>query len=118
MESRLERAWVQAVPSIWPEPFPNVATEAMIRGTAVVASRIGGLPEIVEDGVTGLLPPAHDPVGLADALLALLTDREQAERMGRAAPERARRSFRMEDSAARFERLYERLARRSGGGSP
>jgi glycosyltransferase involved in cell wall biosynthesis len=109
MEARLGRAWVQAVPSLWHEPFPNVATEAMMRGTPVVASSMGGLPEIVKDGETGFLVPPRDPASLADALTALVTDRRQAERMGRAARERARSLFSMEKTVSRFERLYEKI---------
>lgn len=106
MEERLRLAWVQAVPSIWHEPFPNVATEAMMRGVPVVASRMGGLPEIVEDGETGFLVPPGDSVGLGDALTKLVTNRQQAERMGRAGRERAIRRFSMEQTVSRFERLY------------
>jgi glycosyltransferase involved in cell wall biosynthesis len=51
-----------------------VALEAMAAGRAVVASRIGGLPEVVRDGETGLLVPPNDPVALAAALDALLAD--------------------------------------------
>jgi glycosyltransferase involved in cell wall biosynthesis len=109
MEERLRLAWVQAVPSISHEPFPNVATEAMMRGVPVVASRIGGLPEIVEHGETGFLVPPGDSVGLGDALTELVTNRQQAERMGRAGRERARRRFSMEQTVSRFERLYTRM---------
>ena len=106
MENRLERAWVQAVPSLWHEPFPNVATEAMMRGTAVVASHMGGLPEIVEPGETGYLVPARDVPALAGALTEIVADRGLAERLGEAGRWRALRLFSMESSASRFEKLY------------
>jgi glycosyltransferase involved in cell wall biosynthesis len=71
-------AWARClfgvIPSTWPEPFAIVALEAMAAGRAVVASRIGGLPEVVRDGETGLLVPPGDPVALAAALDALLAD--------------------------------------------
>jgi glycosyltransferase involved in cell wall biosynthesis len=106
MENRLERAWVQAVPSLWHEPFPNVATEAMMRGTSVVASHMGGLPEIVEPGETGYLVPARDVPSLAGALTEIMADRGLAERLGEAGRRRALRLFSMESSASRFEKLY------------
>src|SRR5262249_18743336 len=68
VEPRLASAWVHAVPSVWEEPFGIVAAEAMMRGTAVVASAMGGLTEFVDDGVTGYLVPANDPETLAEPL--------------------------------------------------
>ena len=66
------------------EGLPLVLLEAMARARPVVATRVGGIPELVEDGVTGLLVPPADADALADALLALLRDRSCGERMGRA----------------------------------
>jgi glycosyltransferase involved in cell wall biosynthesis len=83
LEEPLATAWVQAVPSQWEEPSPNVAAEAMMRGTAVVASRWGGLTELVREGRTGFLVPPGDVEALAESLLRILTDRELAERLGR-----------------------------------
>lgn len=84
LERRCDAAWVQAVPGRWDEPFGNVATEAMMRGTAVVASDLGGPAEVVREGVTGLLVPPGDAAALAGALVRLLTDRGLAERLGAA----------------------------------
>ncbi len=70
------------------EPFGTVLAEAMNAGTPVVATRVGGLAEVVEDGVTGLLVPPGDPAALAGAVLEVLGRREE---MGAAARERARR---------------------------
>jgi glycosyltransferase involved in cell wall biosynthesis len=75
-------AWVQAVPSQWEEPFGLAAAEAMMRGTAVVASNFGGLTEIIKDGTTGLLVDTRDGNALARALVRLLSDRATCERMG------------------------------------
>ncbi|MBA3559937.1 MAG: glycosyltransferase family 4 protein [Gemmatimonadaceae bacterium] len=85
LEQTCEAAWVQAVPSLWAEPFGIVAVEAMMRGRAVVATAGGGLSEIIRDGLTGYLVPPGDAQSLADALLKLLRDRAVAERMGAAA---------------------------------
>lgn len=89
LERRLSPAWVQVVPSRPPETFGLAAAEAMMRGTAVVASEVGGLAEIVEDERTGLLVPAGDAEALAVALLRLLKDRTLAEDMGKAGRRRA-----------------------------
>lgn len=105
-QRRLAGAWVQAVPSRWSEPFGMVATEAMMRGTAVVASDTGGLPEIVEHGRTGLLVPPGDAERLAAALLGLLQDPGKADRMGRDGRERAVAKFSVEAHIDRFIATY------------
>lgn len=75
-------AWVQVVPSRWAEPFGIVAAEAMMRGTAVVATDSGGLAELVQPGETGVrVPPGRDDL-LAEALVRVLADRTNAERLG------------------------------------
>jgi glycosyltransferase involved in cell wall biosynthesis len=109
LETTLARGWVHAVPSRWPEPFGLTATEAMMRGTAVVASDIGGLAESVAHESTGLLAPAGDASTLSDALVRLLSDRALAERFGAAGRERALAQFTLEHCVDRFERLYETL---------
>jgi glycosyltransferase involved in cell wall biosynthesis len=109
LEQTLDRAWLHAVPSRWPEPFGLTATEAMMRGTAVVASDIGGLAESVVHGTTGLRVPAGDEDALADALARILSDRALAERFGDAGRERAHALFSMTSCLERFERLYDAL---------
>lgn len=83
MERRFEGAWVQAVPSRWEEPFGNVAVEAMMRGTAVVASASGGLTEIVDER-SGMLVPPGDAGLLANALVRILSAPKLAESLGAA----------------------------------
>ena len=109
LERTLERGWVHAVPSRWPEPFGLTATEAMMRGTAVIASDIGGLAESVAHGTTGLRVPAGDEDALAGALAHVLSDRALAERLGAAGRERAHAQFALDGCVDRFERLYDRL---------
>jgi len=75
---------VGIVPSIWPDPCPSVAMEAMAAGKAVIASDIGGLPEIVEDGKTGILVPPGRPEALRRAIARLVDDPDLAARMGAA----------------------------------
>ena len=84
---------VVVVPSIWPEPLSRVLLEAMRLGRPVVATAVGGTPEAVEHGVTGLLVPARDAGALAAAVTGLLGDPLRRERMGREAIERVSAVF-------------------------
>jgi starch synthase len=107
----LSHATVFACPSLY-EPLGIVNLEAMACGTAVVGSAVGGIPEVVSDGETGLLVPAGDPGALAAALNALVTDTGRAAAMGRAGRERAVAEFGWAAVAAQTAGLYEELARR------
>jgi glycosyltransferase involved in cell wall biosynthesis len=84
---------VIVVPSVWPEPLSRVLLEAMHIGRPVVATSVGGTPEAVEHGVTGLLVPRQDPEALAKAIVELLLDPGRRDRMGRAARARAQGLF-------------------------
>jgi glycosyltransferase involved in cell wall biosynthesis len=101
----LERASVVVVPSLG-EGFGLVALEAMERGRAVVASAVGGLPEIVDDGRTGLLVPPGDPEALADAIVALAGDGSRVAAMGAAGRRRALAEFSQERCTDRIAALY------------
>lgn len=79
------------VPSTWPEPFGQVAVEAMAAGKPVVASDIGGLRDIIVDEETGLLVPRNDAYSLRRAIARLLDDEPLRRRLGRAGRERAQR---------------------------
>jgi glycosyltransferase involved in cell wall biosynthesis len=105
-EEVLASAWVQAVPSRWREPFGNVAAEAMMRGTAVVASASGGLAEFVQEGETGLLVPPGEAAPLARGLVRLLLDRGYAERMGQHGREFARTNLRLDAYLDRLLKVY------------
>ena len=83
--------------------------EAMASGVPLVASRVGGLPLIVEDGVTGLLVPPRSPEDLASALLRLLRDTGLRTAMATAARERAVREFDWRVIARRTESFYLRV---------
>ncbi len=100
-----ERSAVVVVPSRG-EGFGMVALEAMERGRAVVASDVGGLPEIVEDGVTGIVVPPDEPEVLAAALLGLLRDPARAAAMGAAGRDRALATFSQGGCTDRMEELY------------
>ncbi len=114
VERACAAAWMQAVPSRWAEPFGLVAAEAMMRGTAVVASDSGGLAEIVQDDRTGLLVPPGDAQALAQALVRLLQDRELAERMGSAGREVALACLSEAVYVDRLVQFYQGLCQKGG----
>lgn len=95
-------------PSIRPEPFGMVIIEAFSAGRPVVASDIGGMQELVEDRVNGLLVPPGDPRALRDALASLVADNQFASELGRRAG-RSATKFRAAAVVPRFERAYERV---------
>jgi len=106
----LTHAAVFVCPSVY-EPLGIVNLEAMACGTAVVASRTGGIPEVVDDGRTGLLVDVDDDFEehLARALDSVLADPVAAERLGEAGRERAVKQFGWDTVARRTVRLYEGL---------
>jgi starch synthase len=107
----LTHALLFACPSVY-EPLGIVNLEAMACATAVVASRVGGIPEVVDGGVTGLLVPPDDPASLADAMNMLLRDPGRADAMGSAGRERAVNEFSWDAVAAQTAELYAELAAR------
>ncbi|WP_018503336.1 glycogen synthase [Parafrankia discariae] len=104
----LSHATVFACPSVY-EPLGIVNLEAMACGTAVVASRVGGIPEVVASGETGLLVPPDDPAALAAAINEVLADPGRAAAMGRAGRDRAVAEFGWPAVAERTARLYEQV---------
>ncbi|HZU54483.1 MAG TPA: glycogen synthase [Actinocrinis sp.] len=110
----LSHAAVFACPSVY-EPLGIVNLEAMACGAPVVASAVGGIPEVVQDWVTGLLVPydEKDPAAfeaaLAEALNGVIADRDVAARMGEAGRERAVREFGWDAIARRTVAVYEEI---------
>jgi glycosyltransferase involved in cell wall biosynthesis len=103
VRSLLVGARALVVPSTY-EGMPLVVLEAMAAGVPVVASRVSGIPEVVEEGETGWLVPAEDPAALAEALAAVLADPAEAARRGAAGRRRVDERFRPEVAAALWER--------------
>jgi glycosyltransferase involved in cell wall biosynthesis len=97
---------VVVVPSIWAEPLSRVLLEAMSFGRPVVATTVGGTPEAVEHGVTGLLVPSRDAEALAKAVIELLLDPDRRARMGTAARRRASEVFDETRLVAELEAVY------------
>jgi glycosyltransferase involved in cell wall biosynthesis len=89
----------------------------MAAGKPVVASSVGGVPELIEDQVTGLLVPPRDPAVLARAISQLLSDRAFARQLAERAREEVKRHFTVEQMAKQNEEYYHELLRqqRSGG---
>jgi starch synthase len=110
----LTHAALFVCPSVY-EPLGIVNLEAMACGTPVVASAVGGIPEVVDDGTTGLLVPPGDgfEAGLARAMDAVLGDPAAARRMGEAGRERAVGEFGWDAVARRTVRLYEEIVKQA-----
>lgn len=107
---------IVALPSRFGEGCPNAVLEAMAAGKPVVAARSGGTPEVVVDGVTGILHGPEDIPALADAIRTLAADPALRGRMGAAGRERAEKEFGIERLLRSYEALYSELtAGRPGG---
>ena len=83
----------------------------MASGKPVVVTNVGGNPEIVREGVEGLLTPRGDAKAMAGAMTRLLDDRDFAALMGRRAAERVRTEFQLDRTIDRYGRMYEELTR-------
>jgi glycosyltransferase involved in cell wall biosynthesis len=106
---------VIAVPSVHDaagnvDGLPNFALEALASGTPVVASRVGGLPQAIEHGVSGLLVPEGDVTALAAALTSLLADPAHRRALGEAARASVARNFSWATVAERFDGIYARVS--------
>ena len=113
MEERYAAAGIVVVPSKWDEAFGLVGVEALARARPVVATRVGGIPEWLEHGRTGLLVDADDAAALAAALDTLLAEPRRAAAMGAAGPASASR-FGVESHARRLVGLLEHLGGPAG----
>jgi glycosyltransferase involved in cell wall biosynthesis len=91
------------------EGFSRVILEGMASRKPVIASRVGGNPEAVEDGKTGIIVPPEDPAPLADAILELVKNEDKRSQMGEAGRRRVEKLFSIEKNIAQIEKLYEEL---------
>jgi glycosyltransferase involved in cell wall biosynthesis len=98
---------VVVVPSVIPDSLSRVILEAMTAGRPVVGTRVGGTPELVVDGETGLLVERGDREGLARAILTLLDDEPRRRLMGERARRRIERHFSADETIDRLLGLYE-----------
>jgi glycogen synthase len=115
MTSAWQRASLAVVPSRWPDPCPTVVLEAMQAGVAVVASSAGGIPDLMDDGVEGVLVPPGRPSALARAIGELLADPDRAAAMGAAGRRRAKQ-YTASKISAQILRVYGDVLREASVG--
>src|SRR4030095_7593608 len=89
--------------------LPTVVMEAMAAGLPVISTALGGVPEMVREGVTGLLVRDHQPVALADALAQVLFDRQLARALGEAGRQRAAELFAIDKSAGALRGVLQKV---------
>ena len=106
---------VVCLPSTFEDPFPNGVLEAMAAGKPVVATRTGGIPEMVDDERTGLLVARGQSRDLAQALARVVTDESQARRMGEEGRRRLSERFSARVYGERVQALYERVLNTRAG---
>jgi glycosyltransferase involved in cell wall biosynthesis len=92
------------------EGFPRTAIEAMAAGKPIVATRVGGIPEAIIDGKTGILVPAKDIPAMAEALISLIDDALLRERLGAAGAKLAKKNYSINNYVNRLNELYYRLS--------
>jgi len=109
----LAEAAISVLPSL-SEGISNTLLESMAAGVPVIATRVGGSPEVVEDGVSGLLIPPRDADALAGAIARLLEDRALASTLGQAGMRRVTEWFSIEHAVHETEHLYESLVAAKG----
>jgi glycosyltransferase involved in cell wall biosynthesis len=94
------------------EAFGRVVIEAMAMLKPVVATRSGGVPEIVEDGVTGIMISPGDAKAMAEAIVSLLKDEDRAKQMGLEGRQKAEKAYSLRTHLERIESLYLHLLER------
>jgi glycosyltransferase involved in cell wall biosynthesis len=109
----LSEAAISVLPSL-SEGTSNTLLESMAAGIPVIATRVGGNPEVIEDGISGLLVPPRDSAAIAAAVGRLLEDEELASRLGQAGMRRVSDLFSLSRSVHELEHLYQRLAQVKG----
>jgi glycogen(starch) synthase len=111
----INQSTIVLTPSRCQEAFGLVALQGSQMERPVVASRVGGLPEVVADGETGLLVENEDVNGLASAIIHLIENPRIAQQMGKAGRERAQRLYSIEAHVAAYEKLYQQIAAPAAG---
>jgi glycosyltransferase involved in cell wall biosynthesis len=99
---------VFAFPSLW-EGFPIALLSAMAAGLPVIVTPVGGVPEVVKDGINGLIVPVGDPAALAEAIRKVQEDPVGASGLGRAAAATIRDRYSHRTTARRIMEIYERV---------
>lgn len=96
-----------AMPSIKREGLPRAVIEAMSQRVPAIVSNVGGMPELVEDGISGIVVPPANPRALANAIAALAADPDRAGRLGNAARKRIETGFHIDSTIDKIEKLFQ-----------
>jgi glycosyltransferase involved in cell wall biosynthesis len=108
MPSALASLDIFVLPSVYPEPLSTVCLQAMALGLPIIGTSLGGTPEMIDHGKTGLLVPPHAPEQLAEAIQDLLGDTEGRHQMGEAGKKRMEEKFALETMVETLEDLYQK----------
>ena len=103
----IEKADIVVVPSLWDEAFGLIVAEAMASGTPVIASSIGGIPELIENDTSGYLFEPGNAEELAHKIMSLLNDRKKQMKFSIAAREKAQKQFNISDQISAIIEIYE-----------
>ncbi len=102
-----------AMPSVEREGLPRAVIEAMAQRVPAIVSNVGGMPELVEDGVSGLVIPPRDHLALAKAISRLALDMEQSKTLGKAARKRIETTFNIDMTVDKIEALFQSVVAES-----
>ena len=108
-EKYLNECGILVLPSYY-EGFPVSIIEAMLRRSAVVASCVGGIPDIIDDGVNGLLVPVKDAVALQEGLTKVIDDNDLAKELGRNGQKKVLENYSVEENIKRLMEIYSKLS--------
>lgn len=108
IDAYYEKASIVVIPSVWPENFPTVCNEAMSVGRPVIGTNIGGIPEMIDDGVNGYLVEPQNPEQIAEKVIKLFSEEKLLEELGRNARKKAE-EFRIEKYVEKVEKVYEEM---------
>lgn len=96
-------------PTFHREGLPYTILEALASGTPTLSTQVGGIPDVIQDSVQGVLLDDHDPASVATAIEAMLSDRQRLREMSVAAMQRASDHYGVERLASQFDRIYQEL---------
>jgi len=99
------------MPSVEREGLPRAVIEAMAQGVPAIVSNAGGMPEMVENGISGMIVPTRDSAALAKAITALASDRKYSRKLGEAAKKRIETTFNINTTIEKIEKLFESVIR-------
>ena len=108
-EKYLNECGILVLPSYY-EGFPVSIIEAMLRRSAVVASCVGGIPDIIDDGIDGLLVPAKDTKALRERLTKLIDDNDLAKELGINGQKKVIENYSVEENIKRLMEIYSKLS--------